>query len=422
MKGWTFNIFKVLFFPIIFGALCGFMMVLFNFLLILFHFCFTFIPYFISPIIAGALTSLLVKFGKFDRILGTGAAKFVEEIKNPEEYYNRGSNLVAKTFATSWTYGSGMICGKEGPGLLIGANLGYIFSKNFNKFNLNEKDYFFIGASACTGAILKAPISGALFCAELPYNNYMRYKSLLSSIIASIIAYIIFCLFFEFEPLIQTNLSSITAYNINFLTLLPILVFFGMFAGLFVLAFITLLRGFMKKSKNIFRKKMGLYILPLIGAMGYGIFLLLLIPYLNTEYHDMILSPNASFLSFLTNEIENLSWYFLLLLLLSFLMAIFLSIGTLNSAGIIFPLMLLGALIGGFFGVLFYPKNPELFVLLGISAVLGAAINNPITAIIILVEMTWVPFLFIPAGTTIIAYMFCGSNSIISEQRNKKLD
>ena len=83
-----------------------------------------------------------------------------------------------------------MVCGLEGPAILIGANLGYIISKIFHQ---DKQDYFFIGASACTGAILKAPISGALFCAELPYNNHLRYKSLIPSLIASTVAYLIFC-------------------------------------------------------------------------------------------------------------------------------------------------------------------------------------------------------------------------------------
>ena len=80
--------------------------------------------------------------------------------------------------------------------------------------------------------------------------------------------------------------------------------------------------------------------------------------------------------------------------------------------------MLFGALNGGLLGVIFYPSNPELFVLLGISAILGAATNNPIAAIFMIIEMTWVPFLFIPAGiTTIIAYIFSGPSGIIPGQR-----
>jgi len=79
--------------------------------------------------------------------------------------------------------------------------------------------------------------------------------------------------------------------------------------------------------------------------------------------------------------------------------------------------MIIGGLIGGLFGLLFYPENPEIFVMLGISATLGAATINPIAAIFIIVEMTWVPLLFIPAGITIIvAFIISGSNSIILGQ------
>ena len=110
-------------------------------------------------------------------------------------------------------------------------------------------------------------------------------------------------------------------------------------------------------------------------------------------------------------------WLTLLMLILLFLIAIWFSIGFYNSAGVILPLMLLGALVGGLFGVIFYPEYPELFVILGISAVLGASLNNPITAIILIVEMTWEPFLFIPAGiVTIIAYIVSGPKSIIPGQ------
>jgi H+/Cl- antiporter ClcA len=90
-----------------------------------------------------------------------------------------------------------------------------------------------------------------------------------------------------------------------------------------------------------------------------------------------------------------------------------------NSAGIILPLMIFGAILGGLFGVLFYPEHPELFVLLGIAAVLGASLNNPITAILLIIELTWAPFLLFPAAiTTIVAYIFSGPSAIVPGQKN----
>jgi len=418
-SNWIARFFSILFISTILGVICGFTMVGFNYLLILFSFGFSFLPYFLSPLIAGALTSLVVKMGvkkNLFRIMGTGATQFVEEVSEPALSYERGPILLGKTFATSWTFGSGMVCGKEGPGLLIGANLGHILSKRFKRYELHKHDYYFIGASACTSAILRAPISGALFCAELPYSNHIRYTSLLPSIFASTIAFLIFSLFFGYEPLIPLNLSILG--QINYVTLLPLLIFFGIFIGIISFLFIHLMKSWQELLKNKFRGRRGFWTLPLIGGALYSIFLFIIIPYMGCDLHNVLIHPDTDFLTFFTTAVENTCMELLIPLTLLFVLAILFSIGFYNSAGIILPLMVLGALVGGIFGVYFFPEYPELFVILGISAMLGASINNPVTAIIIIVEMTWEPFLFIPAGiATIIAYIFSGPSAIIPGQK-----
>jgi len=424
---WLSRYFYILFLSIFLGAICGITMVLFNYLLLFFRYTFSYLPYFISPIIAGVLTSLLVKYGKANRIMGTGANEFVEDVNKADEYldqsrmkFSRKENVFKKTIATSWTYGSGIMCGLEGPGLLIGGNLGYIFFKS-ERYHLSGRDAFFIGASACTGAILKAPISGALFCAELPYYNHIRYKSLIPSIIASTVAYFIYCSFFEFTPLIDTDLASISPANVNYFLLLPLLVIFGIISGLFVLIFITILGEFTTRIKTVLDKKNKLWISPLLGALGYGIFLLIVIPFMFEDFRSALIGPDTSFLNYFINTVNliKMDWEFYFILAILFLVGIFLSIGTMNSAGIIMPLMIFGAILGAIFGVIFYPENPQLFVLLGISAVLGACLKTPIAAIFLLLEITWAPFLLIPASiTTLIAYIFSGPKSIISGQKN----
>ena len=77
---WLKKFFTILILAIILGAICGIAMVGFNYLLILFKLGFSYLPYFLSPIIAGALTCILVKFGHCERIMGTGASEFIEEI------------------------------------------------------------------------------------------------------------------------------------------------------------------------------------------------------------------------------------------------------------------------------------------------------------------------------------------------------
>ena len=411
---WTNINYRIFLVAIALGVICGFIMILFNVLLYFFETGFSVIPYFIAPILASFLTSLLVRYGRFQRIMGTGSDQFIKEISLSDLEYKKVPNSIAKTLATSCTFGSGMICGREGPGLIIGANLGTLFSKRNNP---NRIDYSFIGASACTAALLKVPISGALFCAELPYNDYIHYKSLIPSIVSSAIAYLVFCSVFGFEPLISTQLSTTTPNTINYILLFPILVIFGVIMGFFVLIYMIILRSFTIQLKKIFEKRIGLWILPLFGGICYGIFLLLTIPYINFKYSEELLHPDVSLLNVITKFLQDIPWIHLLLFSVVIIIAIVLSIGTLNSAGVIMPLMIIGGIIGSLFGIAFYPENPELFVLLGVSAALGAATNNPIASIFIIVEMTWVPLLFIPAGiTTAIAYIISGSTSIIPGQ------
>ena len=429
---WIKKYLGILLFTIIIGIVSGFVMVGFRFLLLGFQVGFSFLPYFLNPIIAGTLTSLTVKLFGLERIMGTGAAEFVEDLsivdlestvltEKQKVLSSAGKEklFVAKTFATSWTFGSGMVCGLEGPGLLIGSNLGHLLAKS-KKFRIQTGDAFFMGASACTGAILRAPISGALFCAELPYNNFLRYRSLIPSILASSISYLIFSLFFTFSPLIEIKNPEAFNLGIDNLIILPLLITFGILTGLFTLLFISFLRSYIYKTGSFFEKYEKIWLLPFLGALGYSIFLFIVIPLIPGGYDNAVIHPDSTFLNFLMADVEGgtLNWILFLTLFFLFLITIFLSIGMQNSAGIILPLILIGALLGSVFGMIFYPQNPALFTLVGISAVLGAAINNPITAIVILIEMTWAPYLFFPAGiTTIIAFIFSGPNSLIPQQR-----
>ena len=76
--------FNILIIAITLGIGYGFTMVLFNYLLLFFRISFSYLPYFIRPVIAGVSTSLLVKLGNSHRIMGTGAADFIDDVNNTE--------------------------------------------------------------------------------------------------------------------------------------------------------------------------------------------------------------------------------------------------------------------------------------------------------------------------------------------------
>jgi len=178
---------------------------------------------------------------------------------------------------------------------------------------------------------------------------------------------------------------------------------------------------FTKKMTKTFEEKSKLWALPLTGSIGYCLFLIIIVLFLTNEYHNALIAPEATFLNLLIRNIDQVGWEFFFILIFLLIIAILLSIGTLNSAGIVFPMILFGAVLGGFFGILFYPQNPVLFMLLGIPAVLGASTKNPVASIILIVEMTWIPLIFIPAAiVTVFAYVLSGPSSLISGQYEAK--
>ena len=80
-KSWNARFYKLFLFSLFLGVLCGFMMVLFFYMLMWFRIGFLFLPFFIAPLVAGLLTALLVKFGKCNRFLGSGISEFMKEVK-----------------------------------------------------------------------------------------------------------------------------------------------------------------------------------------------------------------------------------------------------------------------------------------------------------------------------------------------------
>ena len=93
---------------------------------------------------------------------------------------------------------------------------------------------------------------------------------------------------------------------------------------------------------------------------------------------------------------ENTTGYLLSLLAFLCVMKIVgtcLTIGSGGSGGIIAPALFLGAVVGGFIGIVlekmgFRQAQPEVYALVGMGAVLAAVVHAPLAAILILLDLT----------------------------------
>ena len=92
--------------------------------------------------------------------------------------------------------------------------------------------------------------------------------------------------------------------------------------------------------------------------------------------------------------LEKLSWWLMLLLVFCKILATSITIGSGGSGGIFAPSLFLGAMAGGFFGTLvhtLFPSvtaSPGAYSIVGMGAVVSATTHGPLSAILILFEMT----------------------------------
>ncbi|MEJ2723518.1 MAG: chloride channel protein [Deltaproteobacteria bacterium] len=92
--------------------------------------------------------------------------------------------------------------------------------------------------------------------------------------------------------------------------------------------------------------------------------------------------------------VGKLSWWFMLLLVAFKILATSITIGSGGSGGIFAPSLFVGAMVGGFFGNGVHALFPDItasagaYSIVGMAAVVGGTTHGPLSAILILFEMT----------------------------------
>ena len=90
----------------------------------------------------------------------------------------------------------------------------------------------------------------------------------------------------------------------------------------------------------------------------------------------------------------NMVWYFMLLLVVFKILSVSITIGSGGSGGIFAPSLFIGAMLGGAVGTVVHSiwpattAGPGAYALVGMGAVVAAGTHAPITAILIIFELT----------------------------------
>ncbi|MEF3255346.1 MAG: chloride channel protein [Deferribacterales bacterium] len=337
----------------------------------------------ITPVLGALISGIfIIKFAP--EAEGAGLEATVSSIHKHNGIIRWQVPLI-KTFTSSITIGSGGSGGGEGPISHIGAGIGSVLSQIFHLTDKERRILAAAGMGAGVGAIFRSPLAGAIFAAEVLYSSSdMEYEALLPSTITSIIAYSIFCSIFGWSPLFHT----IDAKFANPLELVgyTILIVMVVLIGHFYTKVYHKVKIYFELIKLNKLQKM------LLGGLLTGVIGFFVPEVLGAGYFII----DQSIMSDITINM-------LIILIFAKIFATSFTIGSGGSAGTFAPTMVIGASVGGLVGnILFkyFPSlvsNPGTFAIVGMAGFLAGLAKTPLSAIILVSELTGNYHLIVPA-------------------------
>ena len=280
----------------------------------------------------------------------------------------------AKAFASAITIGTGGSTGREGPVIQIGSAVGSTVGQALGLTPDRIRTLVGCGAAGGIAATFNAPIAGAFFALEVILGNF-SIPTFAPIVLASVTATAVSRLYLGDAPAFL-----IPEYTLVHYAEVPLYALLGVLMGLVAVAFTWTLY----KSEDLFEQSP---IPPLartaVGGLGVGMLLLLTPEVYGTGFEAM---------SGLLQHTR--AWHVLLALFLLKLAATCTTLGSGASGGIFSPSLFLGVVAGGLFGRFvhaFLPEvtaSPEAYAMIGMGAVVAGTTHAPVTAILMLLEIT----------------------------------
>jgi chloride channel protein, CIC family len=282
---------------------------------------------------------------------------------------------IVKAIASSITIGTGGSVGREGPIIQIGASIGSSIGQLLNLSTRRTKTLLGCGAAAGIAAAFNAPIAGILFSLELLLMDFSADKLIpvaLASVISTTISRNLEGNFAAFSV---PEYSMISSYEIIFYLIL------GLLSGIISFVFIKTLYF----SEELFddKFKIPVYLKPLTGGILLGAVAIFFPQIMGMGYDSINLALQGKILILIS-----------LVLIFVKIFATSVTLGSGGSGGIFAPSLFMGAMLGSMFGNIihgFFPEitaGPGAYALVAMAGLVAGTTRAPITAIIIVFEMT----------------------------------
>lgn len=282
---------------------------------------------------------------------------------------------IVKTLASVLTIGSGGSAGQEGPMVQIGSTIGSAVAQRLSLSPNRTRVLVASGAAAGISATFNAPFAGVLFALEVILGEF-KLESFSPVVIASVISNVVWHELWGAEPVFH-----IPAYTIVNLVEIPLYLVLGILCGIVGVNFgktLTLAEEWAE------RFPVPEWLKPALGGLALGCLAMLV--------GDAILGNGYETMSLaMTGTIP--FWPLVFLVVLKTL-GTNLTLGSGGSGGIFAPALFMGAATGGAFGVALNGVIPTLtagagaYAVVGMAAVVASATHAPLTAMLIIFEMT----------------------------------
>ena len=324
------------------------------------------------PALGGLIVGPIIYFGA-QEAKGHGVPEVMEAIALRDGRI-RSRVAMVKILASGISIGSGSSVGREGPIVQIGSSIGSTLARILRVPRDREKTMVGCGAAAGIAATFNAPIAGVLFAIEVLLGDFglsTFSPVVLSSVTATTISRHYFG---NFPAFVIPSYKVVSLWEFLFY---PVL---GIAAGLIALLFIVSLY----KCEDLFNAlKIPDYLKPALGGLLLGL-LLCKWPYVfGVGYGAVNLA--------LKNQMPVLLLFSLIFVKI---LATSITLGSGASGGIFAPSLFIGAMTGGFFGFCVHELFPLFtassgaYALIGMGAIVAGTTHAPITAILIIFELT----------------------------------
>lgn len=368
----------------------------------------------IWPVLGGLIVGIVANVLVRDRE-GRGVIDVLESVVRSSGFI-KPSAAVEKIFTSAVTIGSGGSGGAEGPIVQIGAAIASGMGQFFRIARAQMPLIIGCGAAAGISAIFSSPMGGLLFALEVILFDFsLRTVTpvIISSVVANVTTQAIFRELYQHRHIGEARLAIFQVSPTQFIFTWPQMANFlvlGVICGVAAVA-LTLL---MRQSEHWFehltiprwlRPALGGAMLGIIGIVYVMIFGWLIqrqskpIPAIQYPMPAFFGDGYGFIQQLFTTHFYDIYTERFLLCLLAFLcvakiVGTCVTIGSGGSGGIIAPALFIGAVVGGFLGIvlhqagIFSATQPYIYALVGMAAVLAAVVHAPLTAILILLDLT----------------------------------